>query len=107
MIYCIDQNSDEPIMLINTHIGFDEADGMGIDGALFQKELLFLDTLGKKRIQVWINCVGGIVMDGYNIGSAILKTKTPVDTYNVGIAASIAGVLFMCGRNRVMMDYAL
>jgi len=106
-MYCIDQDCDEPIMLISSHIGNDEAEGMGVDGALFQRELLYLDSLGKKRIQVWINSVGGIVMDGYNIASAMLKTKTPVDTYNVGIAASIAGVIFMCGRNRVMMDYAL
>ena len=107
MIYCIDENIDEPIMLINTHVGFDEVDGMGIDGALFQKELLYLDTLGKKRIQIWINSIGGVVMDGYSIASAILKTNTPVDTFNVGICASIAGVIFMCGRNRVAMDYSL
>lgn len=107
MIYCIDENIDEPIMLINSHIGFDEVDGMGIDGALFQKELLYLDTLGKKRIQIWINSIGGVVMDGYSIASAILKTNTPVDTFNVGISASIAGVIFMCGRNRVAMDYSL
>ena len=106
MIYCIDETLDEPIMLINSHIGFDEEDGMGIDGNIFQKELLYLDTLGKKRIQVWINSIGGVVIDGYSIGSTILKTKTPVDTYNVGIAASIAGAIFMCGRNRVMMDFA-
>ena len=107
MIYCIDENIDEPIMLINTHIGFDEDEGIGIDGALFQKELLYLDTLGKKRIQIWINSIGGVVMDGYSIASAILKTNTPVDTFNVGICASIAGVIFMCGRNRVAMDYSL
>lgn len=107
MIYCIDENIDEPIMLINTHIGYDEDEGMGIDGALFQKELLYLDTLGKKRIQIWINSIGGVVMDGYSIASAIIKTKTPVDTFNVGICASIAGVIFMCGRNRVAMDYSL
>ena len=107
MIYCIDENIDEPIMLINTHVGFDDQEGMGIDGALFQKELLYLDTLGKKRIQIWINSIGGVVMDGYSIASAILKTKTPVDTFNVGICASIAGVIFMCGRNRVAMDYSL
>jgi ATP-dependent Clp protease protease subunit len=106
MIYCVDETLDEPIMLINSHIGFDDEDGMGIDGNLFQKELLYLDTLGKKRIQIWINSIGGVVLDGYSIGSTILKTKTPVDTYNVGIAASIAGAIFMCGRNRIMMDFA-
>jgi ATP-dependent Clp protease protease subunit len=65
-----------------------------------------LDTMGKKRIQVWINSPGGIVMDGYNIFNAILKSNTPVDTYNIGIAASIAGVIFMAGRKRVMSDYS-
>ena len=49
MIYCVDPSADEPILLINKHIGFDEKDGMGIDGALFQQELLMLDALGKKK----------------------------------------------------------
>jgi ATP-dependent Clp protease protease subunit len=94
-------------MLLNTHIGMDEEDGMGVDSAVFQRELLYLDSLGKKRIQLWINSIGGSIVEGYNIASAVLKTKTPVDTYNVGLAASMAGVIFMCGRERYMMDYAL
>ena len=94
-------------MLINRHIGFDEEAGMGVDGAIFQQELMLLDTLGKKRIQVWINSVGGMVMDGYNICNAILKSKTPVDTYCMGMAASIAGVIFQTGRKRVMADYGI
>lgn len=85
----------------------DPDEGMGIDSAIFQRELLYLDSLGKKRIQVWINSIGGVIVDGYNIISAILNTKTPVDTYNVGLSASIAGVIFMCGRERYMNDYAL
>lgn len=105
-MYTVDINSDEPIMLINKHIGFDGEDGMGIDGSLFQQELLQLDSMGKKRIQVWINSPGGVVLDGYNIFNAILKSNTPVDTYNVGIAASIAGVIFMAGRKRIMADYS-
>lgn len=94
-------------MLINRHIGFDEVDGMGIDGSLFQESLLQLDQMGKKRIQVWINSTGGIVMDGYNICNAILKSKTPVDTYCMGMAASIAGVIFQTGRKRIMADYGI
>jgi ATP-dependent Clp endopeptidase proteolytic subunit ClpP len=117
MNYCIDINVDEPIFLINKHIGFDEditdkdgniikGDGMGVDGALFQQELLYVDGLNKKRIQVWMNTPGGSVTDGYNIYSAILKTKTPVDTYCIGAAASIGGVIFQAGRKRIMADYA-
>ncbi len=102
MNYTIDTTVDEPIMLINREIGEDY--GM-IDGALFQEELMQLDSLGKKRIQVWINSPGGQVLNGMNIYNAILKSKTPVDTYCVGIAASIAGAIFMAGRKRYMADY--
>jgi ATP-dependent Clp endopeptidase proteolytic subunit ClpP len=105
--YVVDAESSEPIMLINKHIGFDEVDGMGIDGSSFQAELLKLDSMGKKRIQVWINSPGGVVTDGYSIYNAILKSNTPVDTYDVGIAASIAGVIFQAGRRRVMSDYSI
>jgi len=106
MVYCIDPSADEPIFLINKHIGYDKEDGMGIDGSIFQQELLQVDSLGKKRIQVWINSPGGVVTDGYSIYTAILKSKTPVDTYVTGAAASIAGVIFQAGRKRIMTDYS-
>lgn len=110
--YCVDCNADEPIMLINRQIGASyteegEWDEMPyIDGACFQEELLCLDSMGKKRIQVWINSEGGSVLQGMNIFNAIIKSRTPVDTYNVGVAASIAGAIFMAGRKRIMSDYA-
>lgn len=107
MPYTVDATADEPIMLINKHIGNDEADGPGIIGDLFQQELLQLDSLKKKRIQVWINSLGGDVQDGYSIYNAILKSNTPVDTYCVGMAASIAGVIFQAGRKRIMADYGI
>ena len=106
LIYTIDASVEEPIMLLNKHVGYDATDGMGIDGSIFQSELLYLDTLGKKRIQIWINSVGGVVTDGYNIYSSILKTNTPVDTYCIGVAASIAAVIFQAGRKRIMADYS-
>jgi ATP-dependent Clp endopeptidase proteolytic subunit ClpP len=107
MNYTIDPNSEEPIMLIDKHIGFDADEGPGIMGDLFQKELFMLDGMNKKRIQVWINSAGGVVQDGWNIYNAILRTKTKVDTYCVGMAASIAGVIFQAGRKRVMNDYGI
>jgi ATP-dependent Clp protease protease subunit len=106
-MYCIDPSAEIPIMLINKHIGFDEEEGQGISGSLFQEELLRLDSMGKARIEVYINSVGGSVLEGYNICNAILKTKTPVDTYNVGMAASIAGVIFLMGRKRYAADYSI
>ena len=117
MNYCIDPSALEPIFLINKHIGFDadsidangniiQGEGQGIDGAEFQRELLYVDGLGKSNIKVFINSFGGSVVDGYSICNAILKTKTPVDTYCVGAAASIAGVIFLTGRKRIMSDYS-
>lgn len=104
-MYVVDYNSDEPIMLIDSHIGFDTEDGMGIRGDLFQRELLELDGMGKKRIQIWINSPGGIVTDGMAIFNGILATKTKVDTRCIGMAASIAGVIFQAGRIREINDY--
>ena len=103
--YTVDPNAEEPIMLINKHIGFDAEDGQGINGAQFQTELLALDAMGKSRIKVYINSVGGSVMDGYSIYSAILESKSKVDTYCMGIAASISAVIFQAGRKRYMADY--
>ena len=100
-------------MLLNKQIGasFNEdgsPDGIEyIDGAKFQEELMYLDTLGKKRIQVYICSEGGSVLEAMKICGAILKTNTPVDTYNTGLCASSAGLIFMCGRKRIMSDYSL
>lgn len=110
--YVLNIESDEPILLLNKQIGMatnseGQWDGEPyIDGAAFQEEIMQLDSMGKKRIQVWINSPGGNVIQAMNIYSAILKSKTPVDTYNVGLCASSAGIVFMAGRRRFMADYA-
>jgi ATP-dependent protease ClpP protease subunit len=100
-------DSEEPVMLINKHIGDDEDSGEGIMGDQFQNELMYLDTLGKKRIQVHICSEGGSVLEGMKMYHAILASKTKVDTYNGGMAASIAGVIFQAGRKRYVYDNAL
>lgn len=105
-LYTVDPTADEPVMLINNFIGFDEEKGYGILGNMFQQELLALDAMDKKSIKIYINSPGGSVFDGMSIYSSILKSKTPVDTYCVGMAASIAGVIFQAGRNRIMADYS-
>lgn len=107
MRYCIDPSVAQPIMLIDRHIGYDPEDGYGVDGADFARELMILDGMGKECINIWINSVGGLVLDGYNIITAMLKSKTKVNTYCGGMAASIAGVIFQMGRERVMADYGI
>lgn len=100
-------DSDEPVMLVNKHIGYDETEGEGILGDQFQNELMYLDSLCKKRIKIFICSPGGDVMDAMKMYHAILATKTKVDTYNGGVAASSAGFVFQAGRTRYMSDYAL
>lgn len=107
MLYVVNPQDDEPIMLLDKHIGNDPDEGTGIDGGEFVRELMALDSMGKKSIRIWINSPGGVVMDGYSIYNAILKTKTKVDTVCVGVAASIAAVIFQAGRKRIMNEYAL
>lgn len=105
-IYTVDPSAETPIMLINRHIGSDDEMGMGVSGEQFQAELLALDAMGKRQVDVWINSTGGKVMDGNNIVSAMLHTNCKVDTYNMGICASIAAVIFQAGRKRIMCDYS-
>lgn len=105
-MYVIDYNSDEPIMLLDQQIGLDE-NGVGIDGNLFARELLELDGMGKKRIQLWINSPGGSVTEGWAIYNAANASQTKVDTRCIGMAASIAGVIFQAGRKREMNDYGI
>ncbi len=103
--YCVDENAMVPIMLINQEIG--ECDDEGINGAKFQEELLYLDSLGKEKIEIWINSGGGSIIDGLSIASTILRMKTPITTINIGVACSMAGVIFMMADERIMMNYSL
>lgn len=107
-MYCINPESDEPIFLIDCQIGKDDENPSDpyIDGAMFVRELLYMDGEGKKKIWIWINSPGGSVTDGEAIYGAILKTKTKVNTFCYGSAYSIAGVIFQAGYKRGMLENA-
>lgn len=105
-IYTVDPLAETPIMLINKHIGTDPVDGVGIMGDQFQAELLALCAMGKRLIDVWITSEGGNVLEGEKIYSAIMHCTAKVDTYCMGMAASIAAVIFQAGRTRYMCDFA-
>lgn len=107
MPYVVDASAEEPIILINTHLGFDSEDGQGINGDEWARELLALDSMGKKTIKCWINSPGGSVVDGWAMYNAMMQVRAKVDTYCIGMAASMSAILFQGGRNRVMMDYSI
>lgn len=79
--------------------------GSDINGDRFAGDLALLD--GKfESIDLHINSPGGNVSQGYSIVSVLLSMKTPVNVYVVGIAASMAAVIAVCGNNVYMYDYA-
>lgn len=102
--YARNIDSDTPIMLMDDSIGIND-DGCGIDVSLFCKELMELDSMGKKTIALWINSVGGSVIAGMQINFTILNIKAKVDTYCMGLCASMGAFLFESGRKRYMADY--
>ena len=106
--YTVDPTSDTPCILINSHIGpsADLSENY-IDGADFEKEISTLDGMGKKSIDIYINSGGGRVDHGYSIFNSIYRCKTPTTTYAIGLANSIAGVIFQAGAKRIMYSNAI
>jgi len=104
--FTLNPASDEPIMMLDKHIGYDEKEGMGIDGSLFAAELYALAET-KKRVKVYINSVGGSVIQGMQIFNAVLDAPCMVDTYNISVAASMAACIFQAGRKRYAYDYCM
>lgn len=107
-MYCINPNDDEPIFLLDCQIGQDpdNPEDKFIDGVNFARELLYMDGEKKKRMWIYINSPGGEVSQGEAIYGAMLLTKTKVNTFCFGEAASIAGVIFQGGYKRVMLESA-
>lgn len=58
-------------------------------------------------IIVSINSGGGSVVAGYSIFSALRNSTKTITTRIEGIAASIAGVIFLSGDKKEMLDYSL
>lgn len=59
------------------------------------------------NILVSINSGGGSVLAGMSIFSALRNSTKYVETRIEGIAASIAGVIYLSGNKKTMLDYSL
>ncbi len=78
----------------------------GISGSSFANAVQWLDEHPDVvSINIRINSVGGSVLDGYSMVSAILNCSKPVNTYIDGLAASTAGWVAVCGRKVYMADF--
>lgn len=78
----------------------------GISGGDIARQIQYLNEVEKvERINIHINSIGGNVYEGYSIVSSILSSKAEVHTFIDGLAASIAGVIALCGKTCSMYDY--
>ena len=64
---------------------------------IVQAQLLFLDSVEKKDITLYINSPGGSVMCGLGIIDVMNYIKSDIVTVNVGMAASMGAVLLSSG----------
>lgn len=79
--------------------------GGAIDGDKFANDLAALDGT-VDTINLHINSPGGSVSQGYSIVSVMLSMKSHINVYVVGIAASMAAVIAVCGKKVYMYDYS-
>lgn len=91
-------------LLLYGEIGDDDDDGK-LSSRDVVEQLLELDGQ-YARLQVRVNSVGGEVYPGIAIFNALRQCKSEVTIYVDGIAASIAGVIALCGRRVEMSQYA-
>lgn len=83
----------------------DVGDGQRVDSARVVSELISL-AASYRKIDVRINSCGGDVFSGIAIYNALRSSKADITIYVDGVAASIAGVIALCGKPLYMSPYA-
>lgn len=70
------------------------------------KQLMFLERQdSKKEITLYINSLGGEVISGLAVYDYIEMMKAPVRTVCMGTAASMGAILFLAGKERLMLPH--
>ena len=77
------------------------------DGDIIAREIEFLNKAGYTKITERINSGGGGIVNGLSVVAANLNSKAEIVTIDDGIAASMAGVIFLTGDKRIINDFAL
>lgn len=83
----------------------DIGDGDKVESGRIVSELLSLQSQ-YDRIDVRINSRGGDVFSGMAIYNALRQSKSDINIYVDGVAASIAAVIALCGKPLYMSPYA-
>ena len=64
------------------------------------QSMIMLDSTNQKPIKLLINSIGGCVSDGLAIIDVMNAIKSPVETFIVGSAMSMAAIISVCGSRR-------
>lgn len=83
----------------------DVGDGEKVESGRVVSELMALASQYKK-IDVRINSNGGDVFSGIAIYNALRTSQADITIYVDGVAASIAGIIALCGKPLYMSPYA-
>jgi ATP-dependent protease ClpP protease subunit len=85
---------------------FDDVEWWSCDR--FVDEMQFIeDYIQPSEIRIYVNSVGGTIVEGMKVFSKILNCKYPTSTYVAGIAASMGSVIWAAGQKLYMNDYSL
>lgn len=96
----LDKSEEGPAQVrIHGQIGKDYFSNEGVDSKEFEDALDALSPNHDRAIEVRIHSPGGNVFDGLNIYVNLLNWKGRVDTYNEGLAASIASLFLLAAHN--------
>jgi len=93
-------------LFVNEDISSETFDGIGYWILKWNRDDIGVPIEERKPIRMYINSPGGVVSDGYIIIDEILNSKTPVYTINMGLAASMAFLIYIAGHKRYSMPHA-
>lgn len=60
----------------------------------------------RKPIIIYINSLGGDIIDGYSLVDAICVSETPIYTVNIGCCFSMAFLIYIAGHKRYSMAHS-
>lgn len=71
------------------------------------RELIALDKINNNPIALYINSPGGYTSSGWAIIDTVKGLRTPVVTMIMGKACSMAGLIFLAGKVRIMTEHSI
>lgn len=75
---------------------------IGLDGIKAEELIKTLEPIKGEPLRIYINSPGGSVFEGLTIYNYLKNAFPNLETENLGLCASIASIIFLAGKTRVM-----